>query len=321
MDLSKKKKIEMYETMVRIREFESCIGEMATCGSISGFVHLYIGEEAVATGVCAALKDSDYISSTHRGHGHVIAKGLGTDRMMAELLAKKTGYCKGKGGSMHIADMEMGILGANGIVGGGPPLAVGAALAQSYKGTDNVVACFFGDGASNQGTVHEAMNLASVWRLPVIFVVENNGVAEMTCQIDYLCIENVSERADGYKIPAAVVDGNDVMAVYKAATDAVLRARKGEGPSIVECKTYRTEGHFIGDPEVYREQSEVDEWRKPEKDPILRFEKKLLQSKALRKKDIEQIRIKIKDEIKQAVAFAEESPDPEVGDLLTDVYA
>ena len=266
--------------MLRIRYFEESLNKFAAEGKIYGFVHLYIGEEAIATGVCAALWDSDFITSTHRGHGHLIARGGKLDLMMAEVFQKSTGYCHGKGGSMHISDIELGIFGANGIVGGGPPLAVGAALAAQYKETQNISVCFFGDGASNLGTVHEAMNLASVWKLPVIFVVENNGYAGMTCQANHQRITNVSDRAVGYKIPTVIVDGNDVLAVYKAATSAVSKARKGNGPAMIECKTFRISGHYVGDPEVYRDNADVEKWKKPGKDPIFRFEKILLKTMA-----------------------------------------
>ena len=321
MDLSNEKMNEMYKTMLKIRFFEESLNKLTASGTVSGFVHLYIGEEAVAAGVCATLRDSDYITSTHRGHGHLIAKGGKTDLMMAELFAKRTGYCMGKGGSMHIADIELGILGANGIVGGGPPLAVGAALAAQYNDTDNVCACFFGDGASNQGTVHEAMNLASLWKLPVIFVVENNGYAEMTSQAGHQVVIDVADRGYGYKIPAVVVDGNDIMAVYEATSEAVLKARKGEGPAIIECKTYRHSGHYVGDPEVYRDKDEVESWKRPEKDPIVRFENLLLEKKILNKEEVEKIKSAVGDEIDKAVAFAEQSPHPDPNDLMVNVYA
>jgi acetoin:2,6-dichlorophenolindophenol oxidoreductase subunit alpha len=321
MEISKEQTINMYEPMVRIRRFEEKIEELVNSAIIGGFVHLYIGEEAVAAGVCANLKVTDYITSTHRGHGHLIAKGGDVKLMMAELFGKSTGYCKGKGGSMHIADLDLGILGANGIVGGGPPIAVGAALTAKYKKTDNVSIAFFGDGASNQGTVHEAMNLASVFQLPVVFVVENNGYGEYTCQADHQCIESVTERAQGYGIPGVDVDGNDVMAVYEAASEAIDRARKGKGPSILACKTYRTRGHFIGDPQTYRDEAEVKTWQTPEKDPILRFKKQLLTKKIMTEKEVEDLEASVQKEIDDAVEFAKESPDPQTSDLMTDVYA
>jgi len=225
MDLTNEQLIEMYTTMVKIRTFENRVAELFAGGKIPGFVHLYVGEEAVATGVCANLTDKDYITSTHRGHGHLIAKGGDIQRMMAELFGKKTGYCKGKGGSMHIADLDLGIMGANGIVGGGPPLASGAALACQYLGNDGVAVCFFGDGASNQGTTHEAMNLASCWKLPVVFVNENNMYGISSCTRNSMCVPNVADRAGGYGIPGVVVDGNDVVAVWEAAAEGINRAR------------------------------------------------------------------------------------------------
>jgi len=321
MQLSKKKMIEMYETMVRIRRFEETVGELTTSGTISGFVHLCIGQEAIAAGVCATLKDTDYITSNHRGHGHMIAKGGEPEKMMAELFAKANGYCKGKGGSMHIANMDIGILGANGIVGGGPPLAVGAALTSQYKDLGKVSVCFFGDGASNQGTVHESMNLASVWNLPVVFIVENNGYGEFTCQAAHQCIQDVADRAPGYGIPGIVVDGNDVVAVWEAASKAIARARSGKGPSLVECKTFRIAGHFEGDPQFYRDKDEIKEWQRPDKDPILRFEINLLDNGVITKKIAEKIREAAKLEIERAVETAKSGPYPDPVELMADVYA
>ncbi len=320
MGLDNEKLIQMYTTMIRIRKFEEQLNIQIAGGKISGFVHLYLGQEAVATGVCAVLRDSDYISSTHRGHGHLIAKGGKTKLMMAELFAKRTGYCKGKGGSMHIADMDLGIMGANGIVGGGPPLATGAALAAQHKETDNVAVSFFGDGASNQGTTHEAMNLASIWRLPVIFVAENNGFGEFTRQSDHQRIRSITERAAGYDMPSASVDGNDVIAVYEAASEAVSRAREGNGPTLLECMTFRIAGHFVGDPEPYRSPDEVTAWKAEDKDPIPRFEKLLREKNVGTRETLAGIKKAADDEIADALQFAEESPEPELSDLLEDVY-
>ena len=321
MTLPKEKKIEMFATMLRIRGFEEKIEELVLAASISGFVHLYIGEEAVATGVCAALRHTDYITSTHRGHGHLIAKGGDVKLMMAELFAKKTGYCKGKGGSMHIADLDLGILGANGIVGAGPPIGVGAALAAKYRGTDDVTVSFFGDGASNQGTVHEAMNLATVFQLPIIFAVENNSYAEFTRQCDHQCCTSITERAAGYGMPSVSVDGNDVLAVYEATVKAVENARNATGPTMVECNTYRIKGHFVGDPEGYREAEERQAWLTEDKDPILRFEKQLVNFKEATEKELQAVRKQVQDEIEQAVEYANESPAPDPSELLNDVYA
>lgn len=318
MDLTNEQLIEMYTTMVKIRTFENRVAELFAGGKIPGFVHLYVGEEAVATGVCANLTDKDYITSTHRGHGHLIAKGGDIQQMMAELFGKKTGYCKGKGGSMHIADLDLGIMGANGIVGGGPPLASGAALACRYLGNDGVAVCFFGDGASNQGTTHEAMNLASCWKLPVVFVNENNMYGISSCTRDSMCVPNVADRAGGYGIPGVVVDGNDVVAVWEAAGEGISRARRGKGPSLVECKTYRHKGHFEGDPCAYREDAELEEWK--EKDPIPRLEQKLVEMEVLTGNRIEEIKGALLNDLVTAEQFAEESPFPDVSELTEDVY-
>jgi len=319
MSFPKKKLIEMYTTMVKIRLFESKVSELFAANKIPGVVHLYIGEEAVASGVCATLTDADYITSTHRGHGHLLAKGGVIKYMLAEMFGKKTGYCKGKGGSMHIADIDLGILGANGIVGGGPPLATGAALAAQYRDTDAVAVCFFGDGASNQGTTHEAMNLAACWKLPVIFVNENNMYGLSACTLDTMCIADVADRASAYGIPGVVVDGNDVTAVYEATVEAVKRARKGQGPTLLECKTYRHRGHTEGDPgTAYRSKEEIEDWKK--KDPIPRFEKKLIKLKVMTRKKVDAIKQAFDTELEEGIRFAEESPYPEHSDVTTDVY-
>lgn len=320
MNLSDETKIGMYKTMLRIRRFEEKIEELVLSGKISGFVHLYIGEEATATGVCSAIKDTDYITSTHRGHGHLIAKGGDVKLMMAEIFGKQTGYCRGKGGSMHIADMDLGSLGANGIVGGGPPLATGAGLTCWYKGSKGVSICFFGDGASNQGTTHEAMNLASILKLPVVFVAENNHFAEFTRQSRHQNIESIAERAVAYDIPGVVVDGNDLLAVYEATSEAVARARDGQGPTLLECMTYRVKGHFVGDPEMYRGVEEVDEWKDDTKDPIKRFEVLLTEMGLLTPEKIQEIRASVHQELEDAVVFADQSPEPELKELFTDVY-
>ena len=318
MDISKEKMVEMYTIMNRIRMFEMRVSELFAAGKIPGFVHLYAGEEAVATGVCSNLRISDFITSTHRGHGHLIAKGGDVKFMMAEVLGKRTGYCKGKGGSMHIADRDLGILGANGIVGAGPPLAAGAALACQYKDTDNVAVCFFGDGASNQGTTHEAMNLATCWKLPVVFVAENNMYGISSCTINSMCVPNIADRAGAYDMPGIVLDGNDVMAVYEAAGEAIKRARAGQGPSLIECKTYRHRGHFEGDPCVYRSKEELDEWK--EKDPIPRFESKLLELGVLTPEKTKEIKGSIQAQIAEAESFGESSPYPDPSEITFDLY-
>jgi TPP-dependent pyruvate/acetoin dehydrogenase alpha subunit len=321
MAVSKETMIDLLGTMLKIRRFEEKLEELVMAAKISGFVHLYIGQEAVAAGVCANLRRSDIITSTHRGHGHLIAKGGDIKKMMAELFAKSSGYCKGKGGSMHIADLDLGILGANGIVGGGPPLAVGAGLAAWYRESDNVSVSFFGDGASNQGTVHEAMNLASIMNLPVVFAVENNGFGEFTRQKDHQRIESIADRAAGYDMPSISVDGNDVMAVHEASGEAIQRARKGHGPSLLEFRTYRHRGHYVGDPEVYRTKEEVAEWRSESKDPIPRFKKQLIDLGVVDTNRLEALEAAVRREIEEAVSYAEESPVPDVSDLLNDVYA
>lgn len=318
MELTKGKIVDMYRTMRLIRDFEANASRLFAEGKIPGFVHLYIGEEAIATGVCAGLNDDDYITSTHRGHGHIIAKGGDIKYMMAELYGKATGYCKGKGGSMHIADANKGILGANGIVGAGHNIAVGAGLSAKYRGTDQVCVCFFGDGSTNQGTFHEAMNLASIWKLPVIFVCENNLYGISMHQSKHQAIQDVADRAVAYNVPGVIVDGNDVFAVYEAATEAVVRARAGQGPTLIECKTYRHQGHFEGDPAIYKSSDEVSEWMA--KDPIPRMVSYLLDSDILTEKEIEGIDEEISKELEEAIKFAEESPLPSLESIVEDIY-
>lgn len=309
----------MYKQMLEIRFFEEKVFDLYAQNLVPGTIHLYLGEEAVAVGVCSLLRKDDYITSTHRGHGHCIAKGAELKRTMAEILGKKTGYCKGKGGSMHIADFKIGMLGATAVVGAGLPIAVGAGLSAKLRKTDQVVACFFGEGASNQGTFHESINMASIWKLPVIFVCENNLYAMGTRQSRVMAIENVADRAVAYGIPGVVVDGNDVLAVYEATEKAVERARKGEGPTLIECKTYRHKGHSRVDPAKYRPKEEVEEWLA--KDPIKCFKEKLLQTNTLTESEIQQIEKEVSDEIEEAVKFAMESPYPAPEEALEDIYA
>ena len=321
MNISNEKMIDLYKNMVTIRLFEEKIRDLYARGLVPGLAHLYIGEEAVATGVCANLRREDYITSTHRGHGHVIAKGAELKYMMAELFGKKTGYCKGKGGSMHIADVDIGILGANGIAGGGIPLAVGAALSSKLRKTDQVTVCFFGDGASNNGTFHEGLNFASVHRLPVVFVCENNLYGISVSQKQHQAIQDISIRAIAYNIPGVTVDGNDVLGVYEASGKAIQWARAGEGPTLVECKTYRWRGHHEGDPNQgrrYRTMDEVQEW--VQKCPIKRFEEKLVGEKVLSKIKIKKIWGDIGKKIDEAVEFATQSPFPDPKDIYEDVY-
>ncbi|APU60566.1 pyruvate dehydrogenase (acetyl-transferring) E1 component subunit alpha [Clostridium botulinum] len=310
--------VEMYKTMLKIRKFEQVAMNTFAEGKIPGFVHLYIGEEAVATGVCANLKDSDYITSTHRGHGHILAKGGDLKFMMAELFGKATGYCKGKGGSMHIADATKGILGANGIVGAGHNIAVGAGLSAQYRGTDQVCVCFFGDASTNQGTFHESLNMASVWKLPVVFVCENNLYGISMSQNRHQAIKDVADRGVAYNVPGIVVDGNDVFAVYEAAKEAIKRAREGKGPTLIECKTYRHRGHFEGDPCVYKPIEEQEEWLA--KDPIPRFEKYLVENEIFTQKKLKEVQNKVESQIDEAVDFANNSPYPELESVLEDVY-
>ena len=315
------KKIEMLRTMITIRLFEEKIVDMYARGLVPGLAHLYVGEEAVATGVCANLRKEDYITSTHRGHGHVIAKGAELKFMMAELFGKKTGYCKGKGGSMHIADVDIGILGANGIAGGGLPLAVGAGLSSKLRQTDQVTACFFGDGSSNNGTFHESLNFAAVHRLPVVFVCENNTYGISVSQRQHQTIKDVSIRSASYNMPGITIDGNDVMAVYETAGKAVERARAGGGPTLMECKTYRWRGHHEGDPNQgrrYRSMDEVKEWM--EKCPIKRFEQRLVDEKVVTKPKIKKVWEEIQKAIDDSVEYANQSPFPEPQDLYEDVY-
>jgi len=311
----------MYLQMVRIRRFEEEAGRLMEEGKIPGALHLYVGQEAIASGVMQHLSASDQITSTHRGHGHLIAKGGEFDRMFAELYGRVTGYCKGKGGSMHISNMELGMLGANGIVGAGPPIAIGAAFSNKFRNTDNVTIAFFGDGASNEGSVHEAANMAALYKLPCIFICENNGYGEYTAQANHQAIVDVADRAAGYGMPGVVVDGMDVMAVYEVAGAAIQRARKGAGPTLMECKTYRYYDHvgIRGMGLTYRTDEELEKWKK--RDPIRLFEERLVEMGLLTGKKISNIYSKINAEIESAIKFAEDSPFPNTSELLEDVYS
>ena len=319
-ELSKDKLMWMYETMVKIRLHENKAAELFAQGKIKGFVHLYVGEEAVATGVMAALKPGDVITGTHRSHGHYIAKGGDLKASFAELFGKRTGSNKGKGGSMHIADPSIGMLGANGMVGGGIPHAVGAALAFKLLGKDNVAVAFFGEGGSNQQNFHEAINLAAIWKLPVVFVCENNLYQISLHYSKQQLITSVAERGKAYGIPGVSVDGQDVLAVYEAAKEAVDRARRGEGPTLIEARTYRFRGHFEGDPQIYRPKEEV-EWWINNKDPIKLFEKYLLERNIATREELDAIWKRVTEEIEEAVKFAEESPYPSPEELYEDVFA
>ncbi|WP_338594092.1 thiamine pyrophosphate-dependent dehydrogenase E1 component subunit alpha [Bacillus safensis] len=319
MALSKEKAVWMYQKMQEIRQFEDRVHALFTKGILPGFVHLYAGEEAVAVGVCAHLNEKDSITSTHRGHGHCIAKGCDLKGMMAEIYGKATGLCKGKGGSMHIADFDKGMLGANGIVGGGFPLACGAALTAKYKKTENVSVCFFGDGANNQGTFHEGINLAAIWKLPVIFIAENNGYGEATPFSYASSCKSIVDRAAGYDIPGIQVDGKDVMAVYQAAEQAIERAKNGEGPTLIECMTYRNYGHFEGDAQRYKTNQEKTEHQE-ERDAITLFKNELIKQQLLTNGELSNIETTVTEAIDEAVQFSEESEYPDQTELLTDVY-
>ena len=310
--------LEMYQKMLLIRKFEEKVGDLFAAGKIPGFVHLYIGEEAVAVGVISALRKDDYLTSTHRGHGHCIARGADVRRMMAELFGKRDGYCKGKGGSMHMFDISLGILGANGIVAAGCPLAVGAGLTAKLRKTDQVVIGFFGDGATNHGTLHEALNLSAVWKLPIIWVCENNLYAEATPISATVNISDIAQMAGSYNIPSEIVDGNDILVVYDAAKTAVERARLGDGPTFIECKTYRHRGHYEGDPVIYRTKEQDQEWLK--KDPIPRFESQLISDRKVTEERVGRIQVDVKNLIDGAIQFAENSPPSPTEEALRDVF-
>lgn len=311
--------LEMFRRMTLIREFELRAIEERHQGLIPGFIHSCVGQEATAVGACLALEESDVITSTHRGHGHLIAKGGDPRFMMAELAARQPGYCVGRGGSLHISDFNLGILGANGIVGAGIPIAAGAALAFAIRSEKRVALAFFGDGAINEGAFHEAANQAGVWNLPVIFFCENNLYGEGTALHRSTPIQNLAERAAAYGFPGIIVDGNDVIAVYEAVRQAADRARNGGGPTLIEAKTYRLRGHYEGDPQVYRSPEEINEWKK--RDPIPRFKARLLQEKQVEESVLEDIQGQILAQLDEAVAFAKQSAQPEPKDALLGVYS
>lgn len=310
---------EMLRKLYTIRHFEQRVVKLFQQGLIRGATHVYLGEEAIAVGACATLRDDDYITSTHRGHGHVIARGLEVKPMLAELLGKSTGYCGGKGGSMHIADLKKGILGANGVVGGGIPLSTGAGLKAAYRKTGQVTLCFFGDGAAQQGAFHESLNLAAIWKLPVVYVCENNCFALTTPSCDECSVENVGDRASAYGIPGYVIDGNDVVEVYNTVSKAVEHARAGNGPVLIECKTYRWYGHYLGDPEVYRSKDEVHEWIG--RDPIPRFVEKVVDAGLLSASEPEEIDRTAEAQLDSAEEFALASPPPAPDTLAQGLWA
>lgn len=309
--------IKLYEMMVRIRMFEETVTDLFARGRMPGFLHTSIGQEAVAAGVCANLLPEDKITSNHRGHGHLLAKGGNYHRALAELYAKATGYCKGKGGSMHIADPEIGILGANGIVSAGIPIATGSALTAQYLGEEWVTVCFFGDGATNEGAFHESLNLASVWNLPVVYVCENNGYAESTPQSYHQNIKDIAVRASSYGIPGESIDGNDVETVYLTAKDAIDRARSGKGPTLIEAKTTRWSGHHASDNQSYRDNEELQ--LALGNDAILRWRSTLEKRGAL-PDQMDEIYTRAKEELEEAIAYAEESPHPDPADATADIF-
>lgn len=322
MALTKEEKLDMLRDMLTIRHFDEKGKELVEQGEITGEVHQYIGQEASAVGICSVLEKEDVITSNHRGHGHILAKGGDINKMMAELGGRTTGYCKGKGGSMHITSIDLGIFGANGMVGQGVPIALGAAFANKYKGNNNVAVAFYGDGASNEGAVHEAMNMAAIWKLPIIFVCENNQYAVTTSVLKSTSVENIADRAKGYNMPGVVVNGMDVIAVHEAAKEAVERARNGEGPTLLEIKTYRYYGHFSGEqhilPEPYRSKEEIDYYKKHDSIEELKF---VLRNEGVTDDQFISIENEVKEKIEQAVQYMKDSPLPKPEDAYEDAYA
>ena len=321
MDTDRQIKADMYYRMWLIRLFEESARSLFQQDKMRGVTHTYTGEEAVAVGACFAINADDYITSTHRGHGHCLAKGGDPKIMMAELLGKATGYCKGKGGSMHIADMDLGILGANGIVGGGIGMATGAAYSADVRGSGQVCICFFGDGATNQGVLMEAGNMASLWKLPIIYLCERNQYAEFSPCQPFMAIEQLELKAAAFGMRAVTVDGNDVLAVYEAVSGAARLARAGEGPTFLVANTYRIEGHTVGDPLTYRPKGETEAWKAPERDPISRFGRYLVQQAGFSAAEVQALEQQAHADMEAAVEFALSSPEPEIEALWEDVYA
>ena len=316
--LTKENKIKMLKDLITIRRFEERTIQMYAAGEFGGYLHPYIGMEAIAAGACAAIEEKDYIISTHRGHGHCIAKGADLNKMMAELLGKATGYCKGRGGSMHIADTKLKMLGANGIVGGGIPISIGAGFGAKMRGEGEVVLCFFGDGASNNGVFHEALNMTAIFKLPVVYICENNLYAISMCSLDSVACEDIGKRACAYGIPGHIIEGSDPVEVYNTVKKAAKHARDGKGPSLIEAKTYRFYGHHPNDPAEYRTREE-SEYYKKEKDPLINFKKTMIKEKIITKKEIEKIEKNIVEEVENAVDFAHNSPEPELAVFLEEV--
>lgn len=315
---SKELLLDIYEVMNEIRRFEETALKFFNENKLRGSVHLCLGQEAVSAAVIGLMRDEDYITSTHRGHGHGIAKSRDLKSAFAELMGKETGFCHGRGGSMHICDLSKGNLGANAIVGGGLPIATGGAFAQKYRGTDNMTVSFFGDGASNQGTFHEAINMAAIWKLPVVFVCENNRYGLTTPYQTTTAVEDIADRAVGYAIPGYAIDGNDVLAILDTFAKCQERARKGEGPSLIECKTYRWKGHWTGDPEVYRTREEVASW--VAKDPIPRFRAYLIENGYATDKDLDEIEERAAKDVAEAAQFALDSPEPDPAHVMDGMY-
>ena len=311
--------MELYRQMVRIRRFEEAAGDLMASNRVPGFLHLSIGQEAVAVGVCSQLTNTDFITSTHRGHGHCIAKGGKVDRMMAELFGKPEGYCRGRSGSMHIADPAVGILGANAIVAGGLPIAVGAAMSAQLRGDNSVAVAFFGEGAVGEGIFHESLNLAGLWRLPILFVCENNQYAELSHVSKHLNSEHVAEFAAPYHIASGIYDGNDVLAVRRVATEAIERARGGDGPTLLEFETYRWRGHFEGDQQTYRTSEDIDSWRR--RDPLIVLRQMLEQELGVSQAAFAVVESEVQYEVDDAVAWASDLGNPEVDLLVEDVYS
>jgi len=315
--LSKEKMLGLYRQMVMIRRTEEKLMDVFSAGEIPGFLHVSIGQEAAPVGICAHLRDDDYIGTTHRGHGYAIAKGIDLKRAMAELFGRKQGYCMGRSGSMHLADLGKGIMGANGIVGGGIPVVTGAGFAAKYNGTDQVAVATFGDGTANQGTFHESLNIAAVMNLPVIYLCENNGWAEFSPRPTHTKIENIADRAAAYGMPGTIV-ANDVLEIYEAVGTAVARARKGGGPTLIEIKCDRWYGHYVGDAQKYRGKDKIE--AAIVKDCIRNFERLLLKDKVLRKQEIEKIEAEIKSELEEAVDFARKCPFPDPSEMMEGLY-
>jgi acetoin:2,6-dichlorophenolindophenol oxidoreductase subunit alpha len=309
----------LHHSMLRVRRVEERLMQVFADGKIPGFIHVSIGQEAVATGVCSLLTPADTIFTTHRGHGHTLAKGMELKPFMAEIFGRANGACHGNSGSMHVASAEAGVGGANGIVGAGLPIALGSAFGSAFKGDDSVTAVFFGDGASNQGTFHESLNLAALWKLPIVFVCENNGWAQFTSQKSYMKIDTIARRADGYGMPGLTVDGDDVLKVRDGMQQALARARAGEGPTLLECKTYRWFGHYAGDPQKYRPAANVEQARTV--DCIANFESFLIDTGRADRRQLDAVDALLRAEIDEAIAYAEAAPAAPKGQFLNDVYA